>query len=246
MADLPRSSLGAAVSSQESGARAVTSIYQRALGSDFRRLHPRIQERFGFSSEDGVASIGTGVMEDLWHGRFYTLPFLYLGTWRRIMFPERGRNVPFTIENYAYRDAFGRETVTWLRTFATRKTRRFDAYMIYSGERGKIVDYLGTHQHLAVDLDWSIDERGGLRFRSGPLRFYEGPLGFRFPLFFSGVADVCEWYDDATQKYRIDVSVVNRFWGPLFGYRGAFDVEWKKVSPNEIPDVRPKREERRE
>jgi hypothetical protein len=56
-----------------------------------------MQRRFGLSADGGVASIGTGVMEDLWHGAAYTLPFLYVGTWRCIMFPERGRNVPFTI-----------------------------------------------------------------------------------------------------------------------------------------------------
>ena len=225
----------------------MTSIYQEILGPEFSRLHPQIQKRFGFSSGDGVASIGTGVMEELWHGRFYTLPFLYLGTWRRIMFPERGVNVPFTIENYAYRDRFGRETVTWIRTFQTHHPRRFDAYMIHSRERGKIVDYLGTHEHLAVDLDLSVDERGGLRLRSGEQRFYEGPAAFRFPQLFTGIADVCEWYDDATGKFRIDVRVTNRVWGPLFGYRGAFSVEWKTVQPEEIPaGIKPRREERRE
>jgi hypothetical protein len=223
------------------------SIYREALGAEFERLHPQIQRRFGFSSADGVASVGTGVMDELWHGRSYTLPFLWLGAWRRIMFPEQGVNVPFTIRNYAYRDGFGRETVTWIRDFKTRRPRRFDATMIYSGERGRIVDYLGTHQHLAVDIDLSVDERGGLRLRSGEQRFYEGPLAFRFPMFFSGVADVCEWYDDAIQMFRIEVSVVNRFWGPLFGYRGTFNVEWVATTPDEVPrDVKPHREERRE
>jgi hypothetical protein len=225
----------------------MTSIYQDALGPAFERLHPQIQRRFGFSSADGVASIGTGVMDELWHGRFYTLPFLYLGAWRRIMFPEQGVNVPFTIQNYAYRDRFDRETVTWVRKFQTRRPRRFDATMILSPERGKIVDYLGTHQHLAVDIELAVDERGGLRLRSGEQRFHEGPLAFRFPMFFSGVAEVCEWYDDAIQKFRIEVNVSNRFWGPLFGYRGTFDVEWKAVGAGEVPaDVKPHREERRE
>ncbi|HYN88746.1 MAG TPA: DUF4166 domain-containing protein [Ardenticatenaceae bacterium] len=223
------------------------SIYERALGTDFERLHPQIQRRFGFSSADGLAAIGTGVMEQIWHGRPYTLPFLYLGTWRRIMFPERGRHIPFTIRNYAYADPLGRETVTWIREFQARRTRRFDAYMIYSEQRGRIVDYLGTHQHLAVDIDLSVDERGGLRLKSGAQRFYEGPAGFSFPLLFSGVADVCEWYDEATQRYQIEVNVRNRTWGPLFGYRGAFDVEWRSVRPEEIPDdVKPRRVERRE
>jgi hypothetical protein len=73
------------------------SIYQRALGADFGRLHPQVQRRFGLTANGGVASIGTGVMTDLWHGAAYTLPFLYVGTWRSIMFPEKGSNVPFTI-----------------------------------------------------------------------------------------------------------------------------------------------------
>jgi hypothetical protein len=223
------------------------SIYQEVLGPEFERLHPQIQKRFGFSSGDGIAGIGTGVMDEVWHGRFYTLPFLYVGTWRRIMFPERGVNVPFTLLNYAYRDRFGRETVTWIRQFRTRRPRRFDAYMIHSRQRGRIVDYLGSHQHLAVDIDLSVDERGGLRLRSGDQRFYEGPIAFRFPLFFSGVAEVCEWYDDAIEKFRIEVRVTNRFWGPLFGYRGTFDVEWKPVAPEDIPaHIKPRREERRE
>lgn len=225
----------------------MTSIYRRALGSDFERLHPQIQRRFGFDSQDGIVAIGTGVMDELWHGPIYTLPFLYLGTWRRIMFPERGRDIPFTIANYAYRDSFGRETVTWLRTFQARKTRRFDAYMIYSEQRQAIVDYLGTHQHLAVDLDVSVDDRGGLRLKSGAQRFYEGPIAFCFPLLFSGIADVCEWYDDSIDKYRIEVNVTNRVWGPLFGYRGQFECEWQNVAGDEIPsDVKPIREERRE
>src|SRR5947209_2725546 len=114
----------------------MTSIYQQVLGADFCRLHPKIQERFGFSSKDNLAAIGTGTMARIWHGRFYTLPFLYVGTWRRIMFPEHGINIPFTIQNFAYVDSFGRETVTWVRTFHAQRKRRFDATMIYSQQRG--------------------------------------------------------------------------------------------------------------
>lgn len=225
----------------------MTSIYQQAMGSDFDQLHPQIQRRFGFGSEDNIAAIGRGVMDRVWHGLPYTLPFLYVGTWRRIMFPEQAENVPFTIENYAYRDSFDRETVTWVRTFQTRRTRRFDAYMIYSDQRRAIVDYLGSHQHLAVDLDLSVDERGGLRLRSGEQRFYEGVIGFRFPMLFSGVADVCEWFDDATGKFLISVNVTNRAWGKLFGYSGAFEVEWMPMTPDRVPGhVMPRREERRE
>jgi hypothetical protein len=222
------------------------SIYERALGSDFARLHPEIQRRFGFSSTDSIASIGTGVMEQIWHGRPYTLPFLYLGSWRRIMFPESGQNVSFEIVNYAYVDALGRETVTWIRRFHTKRRRRFDAYMIYSERRQCIVDYLGTHQHLAVDIDLSVASNGGLRLRSGTQRFYEGPVGFSFPMLFSGVADVHEWYDETKRCFRIDVVVTNRTWGRLFGYNGHFQVEWRSVAAG-VPEMfLPQRTERRE
>jgi Domain of unknown function (DUF4166) len=225
----------------------MSSIYQRVLGSDFDRLHPEIQRRFGFTSADGVAAIGRGVMDEVWRGRLYTLPFLYVGTWRRIMFPETGRNIPFSIENYAFVDDFGRETVSWVRTFRSSKTRRFDAYMVYSEARGSIVDYLGSHEHLAVDIDLRVDEQGGLCLRSGAQRFYEGRLGFDFPMLFSGTADVREWYDDATQRFRISVDVRNRTWGRLFGYTGSFDVEWRQVEPGAVPDrVLPRRQEVRD
>ena len=83
-------------------------------------------------------------MNRVWHGPAFTLPFLKLGIWRAIMFPEHGVDVPFTIRNYACVDSFGRETVTWVRTFQTKRTRRFDVTMIYSASRRRIVDYLGT------------------------------------------------------------------------------------------------------
>ena len=162
------------------------------------------------------------------------------------MFPERARQVPFSIENYAFLDPFGRETVTWIRRFATRTPRRFDAYMIYSKQRGCIVDYLGTHQHLAVEIDLSVDAMGGLKLRSGAQRFYEGILAFSFPLLFSGIANVCESYDERIQKYRIDVNVSNTVWGPLFGYKGTFEAEWQSDVSDPPEDIKPMRFERRE
>jgi hypothetical protein len=119
--------------------------------------------------------------------------------------------------------------------------------MILSEHRGLIVDYLGTHQHLAVDIHLSVDERGGLRLRSGEQRFYEGPIGFRFPMAFSGVAEVCEWFEESDGKFHIDVRVTNKIWGPLFGYRGSFSEERVRVAKDRIPeDLFPRRCERRE
>jgi Domain of unknown function (DUF4166) len=225
------------------------SIYQQQLGADFSRLHPQIQERLTLHSSIPRAFVGEGTMERVWHGPFYTLPFLWIGLRRRIMFPETGVNIPFRIENYAYCDALGRETVTWIRRFAFPggPTRCFDATMILSAARGRIVDYLGTHQHLAVDIELGVSARGGLLLRSSGQRFYEGPLAFRFPGFMSGLASVEEWFDDVTDQFRIQVEVTNPRFGRLFGYNGAFRGRWVDLLEGQIPTYAlPRRTEARE
>jgi hypothetical protein len=118
--------------------------------------------------------------------------------------------------------------------------------MIYSERRQCIVDYLGTHQHLAVDIDLSVASHSGLRLRSGLQRFYEGPIGFRFPMLFSGIADVCEWYDEAKRCFRIEVVVKNRIWGRLFGYNGTFQVKWLRAVHSVPETLLPRRTEGRE
>jgi hypothetical protein len=226
----------------------VSSIYRRALGADFDRLHPRMQLRLGVNSRDGLACVGRGVMAEIWHGPFHVVPFLYLGSFRHILFPDRATDVPFTIENYAYVDSFGRETVTWNRTFLLPKVvRRFDATFIYSERRGTLVDYLGTHQHLAADIAVTVDGRGGMRLRSGATRLYEGVVALKVPRPLTGFADVREWYDDAGQKFRIEVNVSSPLFGPLFGYTGWFEAEWPPCPPDRVPgSARPVREEARE
>lgn len=87
-----------------------------------------------------------------------------------------------------------------------------------------------------------------MQLHAAEQRFYEGAIAFKFPMVFSGYANVHEWFDDQTNKYRISVEVINKTWGKLFGYNGSFDVEYVDVaSKQEIPpDVLPVREEIRE
>jgi len=213
----------------------MSSIYQQQLGADFYKLHPRIQERLAFSSQDNRVFVGEGTMERVWHGPFFTQPFLRVGLRQRILFPETGRQVPFRIENYAFRDPLGRETVAWIRRFSfPRHVRCFDATMIRSATRG-IVDYLGTHQHLAVDIELGVTARGGLRLHSGAQRFYSRRVSFLFPALLAGTADVEEWYDDDAGCYRIQVEVTNKLVGRLFGYHGSFQPSWREVLPANIP-----------
>jgi Domain of unknown function (DUF4166) len=221
------------------------SIFQRALGRDFGRLHPELRRRFAVGIDSGYACVGTGVMDRIWHGAPFTQPFLALGSRRNILVPEAAEDVCFVIENYPYLDSCGREAVTFVRTFALpKRTRRFDATMIYSPARGCVVDYLGTRQHLATDLLLRADQRGGLVIRSGVYRFYEGPVAFRLPGLVVGAATVHESFDEEAGRFRIDVRVANRRYGPLFGYHGTFTACY--VPAANIPaTVKPRREEAR-
>ena len=223
----------------------MASIYEQVLGEEFKRLHPRIQQRFGISSKDGIASIGQGVMKRIWFNKLALLP-LYVGTMRHIMFPQGGSHIPFTIENFAYIDQYGRETVSWIRKFKFSNTiRHFDATMIYSPARQGIVDYLGNKQHLAVDLAIAAAPNGGIMIRSGDQRFYEGLIQFRFPRLFTGIAEVNEWYDEKQGCYQIKVDVTNPIVGPIFQYEGSFQAHLIQTSLVPV-DVRPLREEARE
>jgi hypothetical protein len=222
----------------------MTSIFEAALGPDFARLSPMMQKRFSVGLDSGFACIGTGVMSRIRRGPWWVVPFLYIGKLRNILVPDVGENVPFTIENYPYLDPFGRETVTFVREYRLRKKpSRFDATMILHD--GRVVDYLGTHQHLAVDLYLSVDDDGSLRLTSGAQRFYEGPLvGLRFPMVFSGRARLQESYDDSAGVYRIRMEVHNPVFGFLFGYEGEFTCEF--VPATDAPErLKPVRHESR-
>ena len=49
------------------------SIYKKYLGSDFEKLHPKMQQRFSMSSENGLSMIGTGKMERIWNAGWHVL-----------------------------------------------------------------------------------------------------------------------------------------------------------------------------
>lgn len=239
------------------------SIFRTVMGAEFDRLHPQLQRRFSVGLNSGEACLGRGVMAEIWHGPAWVRPFLELGGTRNILAPRRGRNIPFMIENVPYLDSFGRETVSFVRTFcfpahqrrqhprrsrsprsrAGHRTNRFDAQMVLAPGGRTIVDFLGSHQHLISELEFEADEQGGLVIRSGTHRVREGFLNVPVPELIGADATVRESYDDDAGQFTIDVSVVNRRFGPLFGYRGAFQASYVPVADLGVrPGLRPVRE----
>lgn len=226
----------------------VGAVFPRALGVDFARLHSMLQRRFGVSLEGGTSCVGRGVMTRIYRGPSWTVPFLQIGRMRNILIPDVGVDVPFTIENHAYLDPFGRETVTFVREYrmpGRRRPSRFDATMVVDPARGSVVDYLGTHQHLAVDLDLTVEDDASLLLRSGEQRFRERWIDFRFPMLFSGSAGLRERFDDEAGVFRVHLEVRNRVFGFLFGYEGWFTCEFPEAADAPPSHVLPRRHERR-
>ncbi|MFJ4790406.1 DUF4166 domain-containing protein [Streptomyces sp. NPDC088794] len=223
------------------------SIFRTVMGADFDRLHPRLRRRFSVGLASGEACVGRGVMDRIWHGGAFVKPFLALGATRNILVPREGRDVPFVIENVPYVDTYGRETVTFVRTFdLPAGPRRFDAQMVLSPKGDRVLDYLGTHQHLASDLYFRAEPDGSLLIRSGEHRFREGAVDVRVPELIGATAEVRESYDDAADRFRIQVRVVNRYFGPLFGYEGSFRATYSDIRSCGVrPGLRPVREESR-
>ena len=227
----------------------MASIFEVQLGEDFQRLHPMLQKQFGVDVDAGYACVGTGVFAAVRRGAWWTVPFLRLGAFRNILFPEQGTNIPFTIENYPYIDGYGRKTVTFVRTLQlpSGKKRRFDATMVHSQKRGAIVDYLGTHQHLATDLVLEVLDDGSLHLQTTGQRFFEGPVAFRFPALGTGTAELYERYDEARGVYKIRMQLHNPYFGFLFGYDGEFTCKFPATAGRLTPvSLKPVREERRE
>ncbi|MFF3195990.1 DUF4166 domain-containing protein [Streptomyces misionensis] len=226
---------------------APASMFRTVLGDDFDRLHPELRRRFSVGLAGGEACTGRGVMHRIWHGPAYVKPFLALGATRNILVPRAGRDIPFVIENVPYTDTFGRETVSFVRTFdLPGRPRRFDAQMVLSPKGDRILDYLGTHQHLASELHFAAEPDGSLLIRSGEHRFREGPVDVRVPELLGATAEVRESFDDTTGRFRVRVSVVNRRFGPLFGYEGSFTASYTDArSHGTRPGLRPLREEMR-
>ncbi|CAK7285916.1 DUF4166 domain-containing protein [Streptomyces sp. RM1] len=224
---------------------APASMFRTVLGDDFDRLHPELRRRFSVGLAGGEACTGRGVMHRIWHGPAYVKPFLALGATRNILVPRAGRDIPFVIENVPYTDTFGRETVSFVRTFdLPGRPRRFDAQMVLSPKGDRILDYLGTHQHLASELHFAAEPDGSLLIRSGEHRFREGPVDVRVPELLGATAEVRESFDDTTGRFRVRVSVVNRRFGPLFGYEGSFTASYTDARLHGTrPGLRPVREE---
>lgn len=224
----------------------MTSVVRDVMGSEFEKLHPKVQWRFGFGAEDNVAQFGTGVMESISASKLVPAPARWIGGRRRMIPSETGVDVPFTIANYAYVDDLGRETLAFVRRFQfPGREVRLDSVMSV-GSRGAL-DYIGSGPDMVVHTRCSADPDGGLRLVSGVPRFLAPKGSVRLPAPVSAETVGREWWDEKSQRHCIDIEVRGRLLGSLFRYTGWFTATEEACSPADLPaHVGPTRTDSRE
>jgi hypothetical protein len=197
------------------------SIYKKVLGDQFHQLHPKLQERYEII--DGMPFKGTGMMRTIKGGPKWLFPLFQVGVRWKLLFPEHGKDIPFTIVNSSLIGENGEEQIHWERVFYFgRKRRYFNALMSLDLERNVIKDYLGEPSLVYSDLSLSVCPEGHLRIESRRQRLVIGRVEIPLPRVFQGLASVTEKYLEESGVFYIKVKVRNALVGTVFSYEGEF------------------------
>lgn len=194
------------------------------MGNDFNRLHPMLQQRYNLPV-DAVFK-ASGIMNNIQGGPRWLYPFFRAGIRWKLLFPEQGKDIPFTIKNRAFVGDTGNSQVHWERIFYFGdKKRYFNALMSLDPERLIIQDYLGEPHLFYSDLALHVTNDGSLTIESLGQRLVLGKIEIPLPRLFQGLATVTERYDDKRALYHIHVTVRNPLIGIVFSYEGTFSAD---------------------
>ena len=234
-----------------------TPIYERALGSDFARLQPELQEYFSLAPGSGRYGVGEGVFDVVGCRQPWLRPLLRLTTGEEAFFPEYGEGIPFRIENHAHLDPFGRSSLTARREIHfPGRTRLFHDTTSFDESRSNpgLVDYVGRYRRVVTDLNLSVTAEGRLRGVSEASRLFLGPLRIPLPAALDAKAYAEQWWEPSGAgegKHRIQVKVIQPQLGLVLVYAGSFDYRLRPypggaATPGHLPGyARPDRWESR-
>jgi hypothetical protein len=197
---------------------APTSVYQRVLGDQFDALEPHLRDYLGQPAEATVG-FGQGTFEVAGSRKRWLRPLFAAMAPKRILFPEFGREVPFTITTVPGPG----EGLSAGREFHFPKTVRQieDTMHVIDGE---LHDFMGRSRALEVKLRASVVD-GGLSMISGATWLHVGRLRVPLPaLFGARVVLTQRWTGEA---HRIEVHVSNPLLGDIFEYAGHFTHRWE-------------------
>jgi hypothetical protein len=191
------------------------SVYQRVLGAELAGLKPELQSYF--AGHEGLgAGVGTGVFEVAGSRLRILRPLLAYLAWRRILFPEYGRDVAFDITNTPTPDG----GLSALRTihFPGRDRPLEDTMRVVNGQ---LHDFLGKRRGFEVRMVLTITD-GLLQMRSDRAWLHLGGLRIALPPVATVTVD--ESWSDGAQ--HVDVRLRSPLLGEWFRYAGSFSYRY--------------------
>jgi len=198
----------------------VPSVYERVLGDRIEQLAPTLRRYFGAPGA-GTVGRGDGVYEVAGSRHRWLWPALAWLARRRVLFPEYGRDIPFTIVNTAHADG----TLSARREFRfPRRTRVMTDTM--SVVDGALHDRLGRRGGLEVEFVLDVVD-GGLRMTSRRQWLHLGAMRFRMP----GLIRVSLAETAQGDTQRVDVRMTAPVLGEVFRYAGPFGYEVSSSDP---------------
>lgn len=201
----------------------MTGVYERALGSAAATLHPRVRERYALGPEDDTVCVGRGRI-DVTRGSL-ALPALYVMPVQNLLFPESGRDVPFSVTTAGLRTEAGHEALLTRRAFDFGDvTRRFDSLTVWDDAHDRLFDFLGRDGLLASVLRPRVAD-GALVVEGGRQWFRLGGRYVPIPGPLAAGVTVRDRYDDGDARFHVDATVTNPIVGRILGYRGTFTQE---------------------
>lgn len=206
-----------------------SSPYQLVLGDRFGALDASLQRYFG-AIPAGSVGVGHGVYEQAGSRKRVLRPLLAWLAWRRILFPEFGRDVPFTVVNTP--GGHGELSATRTFDFPGRRRRMQDSMSVRDGV---LIDRLGRRGGLEVGLHLEVVD-GGLRMHSGRFRLRLGALRVPLPRVARLTLDERTDPVDASRQ-RVDVRITAPLLGEVFKYAGSFTYAYVPLDSAQLPHV---------
>ncbi|WGW11937.1 DUF4166 domain-containing protein [Saxibacter everestensis] len=196
----------------------MSGVFQQALGSDFDRLHPELQQIFrGTAEGDATGWTGHGVFDEVGCVRPWLAPLLAPLQRDGALLSGFGRNVAFTIRNLA--DDGGLRATRIVNLDGAERT-----VVSWTTANGTgLVDYLGRHRRIVAYTTAAVRE-GELHLHSADAAIRARGRHFFLPRPLRPSVNTVHRFDARRKQHHITVIVTLPALGRLFSYRGWFDV----------------------
>ncbi|MER1985059.1 MAG: DUF4166 domain-containing protein [Solibacillus sp.] len=196
-------------------------IYERLLGTQFKKLHPKLQHRYTLPLNEPFYA--EGVMHKIEQGIVLFKPFFHLTTHLEFLFPEAGENIPFTLKNTYIINEQGEHLITFERKFYFEHiTRSFYSAMHIDLEHNRALDTFGKPALVSTTLGFKVTQDGSLITKSGAQNMIVPYAKIPLPSMLSTRGQSVDGYDEERDAFTIEVTNYNPVVGRIVNYLGEY------------------------